>query len=170
VEDVSRFVAGSIAASRSGACGIGVARQACSAFWCGAVWTACGRLAGFLLCVGVQRQHWRLGHRVGDDAVLGMRPFRPPIYVQRYYMFMYAHARINTHTHAHIRICVGVCHARCMIANRMTAAAALAASAWHGKGGRPVVRCGVDRVWSARRRLTMRKRSTPTSAAGTPRR
>ena len=74
-EDVSRFVAGSIAASRRGACGIGVARQGRSAFWCGAVWTACGGLAGVLLCVGFQRQHRQLEHRVGDDAVLGMRPF-----------------------------------------------------------------------------------------------
>ena len=32
-----------------------------------------GRLAGVLLCVGFQRKHRRLEHRVGDDAVLGMR-------------------------------------------------------------------------------------------------
>ena len=44
-------------------------------FWCGAVWTAaCDRLAGVLLCECVQREHRRLEHRVGDDAVVGVRP------------------------------------------------------------------------------------------------
>jgi surface protein len=39
-------------------------------------WTACGRLAGVLLCVGVQRKHRRVEHGVRDDVVLCMLPLR----------------------------------------------------------------------------------------------
>ncbi len=41
--------------------------------WCGAVRTACGRLAGVLLDDGIQRKHRQLEHRVCVEHEGGMR-------------------------------------------------------------------------------------------------
>jgi hypothetical protein len=177
--------------------------------WCGAVWTACGRLAGVQQCESVQHEHRRLEHRVGDDAVLGIsapsavahiaaaqpkcgrgsspaqavaaqmwaapwvavgqsrRRFgrvgsepSPGADVGEFLVQKWAKSRRRCGSTKHL-----------LLHENMLQRAARACGVGMARLSQSaLVRCGVDRVWSARRRFTMRRRSTPTSAAGTPRR
>ena len=139
----------------------------------GAVRTACGWLAGVRLDDGVQRKHRRLEHRVGDDAVLGMRPFGRRATEVRRRQWPGASSRGDVGDPSAKLASLG---RRWSVPGMIRCSGFIAQRRFRHRRGTAsalcfgAVRFCVNRVSPALRRSTRLLPSTRTSAAGTPRR